>query len=110
MTSIAERVTSLTAEDGELVVERREPLLWIIFNRPKVRNAMSRTMSDRLVEVCAEVNGDRAIRVVVLTGAGGSFVAGADISRLRAIQTEQDVREQRGAWRPQLGLGRRHPR
>src|SRR5712692_671256 len=93
MTSIAERVSSLTPEDGELVVERREPLLWIIFNRPKVRNAMSRTMSDRLVEVCQSVNDDRAIRVVVLTGAGGSFVAGADISRLRAIQTEQDVRE-----------------
>jgi len=76
----------------ELITERRGPVRWIIFNRPQARNALTWGMYSRLAELCEEVNRDRAVRAVVLTGAGGkAFVAGTDISQFRAFKTEQDA-------------------
>ena len=76
----------------ELIVETHGPVRWITFNRPQARNALTWTMYSRLEAACHEVNGDRAIRAVVLTGAGGkAFVAGTDIAQFRAFKTEQDA-------------------
>jgi enoyl-CoA hydratase len=76
----------------ELIAERRGAVQWVIFNRPRARNAMTWHMYERLVEVCQEVNEDRSVRAMVLTGAGGkAFVAGTDISQFRSFSTEQDA-------------------
>ena len=80
------------AETEELITERRGPVEWIIFNRPRARNALTWNMYERLVEACNRVNKNREIRAVVLTGAGGqAFVAGTDISQFRSFETEQDA-------------------
>ena len=74
----------------DLIAERRGAVQWVIFNRPQARNAMTWRMYERLVEVCMEVNEDRSVRALVLTGAGGkAFVAGTDISQFRSFTTEQ---------------------
>ena len=76
----------------ELIVERRGSVMWITFNRPQARNALTWNMYSRLEASCNDVNADRAIRAVVLTGAGGkAFVAGTDIAQFRAFKTEQDA-------------------
>lgn len=76
----------------ELIVEQRGAIRWITFNRPKARNALTWNMYDLLEKACNDVNADRAVRAVVLTGAGGkAFVAGTDISQFRAFKTEQDA-------------------
>jgi enoyl-CoA hydratase len=78
--------------EDELLTERRGPVQWVIFNRPHARNAMTWHMYDRLVEVCAEVEKDREVRAMVLTGARSekpAFVAGTDISQFREFTTEQ---------------------
>ena len=76
----------------ELIVERRDAVVWITFNRPQARNALTWNMYDRLEAACHEVNADRSVRAVVLTGAGGqAFVAGTDIAQFRAFKTEQDA-------------------
>ncbi len=81
-----------TDPDQEVLVERKGPVLWVTFNRPQTRNAMTWNMYDRLVEVCGEVNHDRSVKAMVLTGAGGeAFVAGTDISQFRDFKTEQDA-------------------
>ncbi|HSR26510.1 MAG TPA: enoyl-CoA hydratase/isomerase family protein [Candidatus Eisenbacteria bacterium] len=81
------------AED-ELIARRRGAVQWVVFNRPAARNAMTWHMYDRLVEVCEEVNRDRSVRAMVLTGAGGrAFVAGTDIAQFRSFRTEQDALE-----------------
>jgi len=56
------------------------------------RNAISRVMRAELEERIAAAEGDRALRVVVLTGAGDSFCAGADLKE-RAGMSEGEVRE-----------------
>jgi enoyl-CoA hydratase len=93
----AERdVIELAADPGEgedeLIARRWGPVQWVVFNRPRARNAMTWHMYERLVEVCREVDEDRSVRAMVLTGAGGrAFVAGTDISQFRSFETEKDA-------------------
>lgn len=54
----------------------------VTINRPAKRNALTVEMWHELAAICQELRGDHALRVVVLTGAGPSFCAGADISAL----------------------------
>lgn len=51
----------------------------ITLNRPSQRNAMNRELSGALMEALQHVRDDADIRVAVLTGAGGTFCAGADL-------------------------------
>jgi enoyl-CoA hydratase/carnithine racemase len=82
----------LSQSTDELIVERRGAVAWITFNRPQARNALTWNMYDRLEAACHEINADRAVRAVVLTGAGGNaFVAGTDIGQFRAFKTDQDA-------------------
>jgi enoyl-CoA hydratase len=78
--------------EDELIARRSGPVQWVIFNRPSARNAMTWHMYERLVEVCEEVNGDRSVRAMILTGAGGrAFVSGTDIAQFRSFTTEKDA-------------------
>jgi enoyl-CoA hydratase len=68
-------------ETDDLVVELRdEGALWLTFNRPGVLNAFSDELSVALAERLEGAASDDDVRVVVLTGAGAAFSAGADIS------------------------------
>ena len=51
----------------------------ITLNRPAVRNAMNRELSEALLAALQRVCEDVDIRVAILTGAGGTFSAGADL-------------------------------
>jgi enoyl-CoA hydratase len=82
----------MNASADELIVERKGAIVWITFNRPQARNALTWNMYNSLETACKEINADRAVRAVVLTGAGGqAFVAGTDIGQFRAFKTEQDA-------------------
>jgi enoyl-CoA hydratase/carnithine racemase len=82
----------MNAPADELIVERKGASVWITFNRPQARNALTWNMYSRLEAACHEINADRTVRAVVLTGAGGqAFVAGTDIGQFRAFKTEQDA-------------------
>lgn len=75
-----------------VLFEQRGPVAWVTFNRPEARNAMTWAMYDALARICEHVLADDAIRVLVLTGAGGkAFVAGTDISQFQAFHTAQDA-------------------
>jgi enoyl-CoA hydratase len=70
--------------ESHVLVERQGSVLWVTFNRPEARNAMTFAMYERLAELAEEVNRDRSVRVMVLKGAGGkAFIAGTDISQFR---------------------------
>jgi enoyl-CoA hydratase/carnithine racemase len=88
---VSEKAVAGTGE-LELITEKRGQVLWITFNRPHARNALTWGMYDRLREACEAVNRDRSVRAVVLTGAGGkAFVAGTDIAQFRSFHTNQDA-------------------
>jgi methylglutaconyl-CoA hydratase len=72
-------------------VERREAIeIWTIDGESR-RNAISRAMLQGLEEHLARIADDRALRCVVVTGAGDkAFCAGADLKE-RAAMSEADV-------------------
>jgi len=61
-------------------VELVDGVLRLTFRRPEVLNALSGLMALTLAEQLERANADDDVRVVVITGSGGSFSAGADIS------------------------------
>ncbi|MTD62929.1 enoyl-CoA hydratase/isomerase family protein, partial [Blautia luti DSM 14534] len=62
-----------------LLLESHNGVLHITLNRPESRNAMSLQMVAELRAVLAAVRDDRAVRALVIGGAGGHFCAGGDI-------------------------------
>ncbi len=71
-----------------LVLRRRSGLvLTLTLNRPDKRNALSADLVTALKDALAEAATDDAVRVIVLTGAGKAFSAGADLAALGALQT-----------------------
>ena len=85
----------------EVIVERRDDVVWLTFNRPEARNAMTFAMYERMAEVAREVDADRSVRALVLTGAGGAFVSGTDISQFTKFTRDRDAleyEERMDAW------------
>jgi enoyl-CoA hydratase len=58
--------------------------------RPEVRNAIDQQMVAELHEVCAALESDP--RILLLTGSGGTFAAGADIAQLRERRRDDALR------------------
>ncbi len=68
-----------------LRIEREGPVARVTLDRPSVRNAFDETMIAELTEMTRELGTDDAIRVVVLTGAGDVFSAGADLNWMKKV-------------------------
>ncbi|HEX4110458.1 MAG TPA: enoyl-CoA hydratase-related protein, partial [Solirubrobacteraceae bacterium] len=64
---------------GELRLERSGATLVITIDRPQARNAINRQIALSLAAAMDELDGEDALRVGVLTGAGGTFSAGMDL-------------------------------
>ena len=60
----------------------------VMLNRPKVNNAYNSAMIDALIAACADVRAGSGVRVVVLTGNGRHFQAGADLGWLDAVRPQ----------------------
>lgn len=66
-----------------LRVERDGPVSRVILGRPEVRNAFDDVLIAELTRAFSEIGVDPATRVVVLTGDGPTFCAGADVAWMR---------------------------
>jgi len=64
---------------SELLYEKDGPIATLTLNRPERLNAISGPMLAALSERLIEANGDRDVRVVIITGAGRGFCAGLDL-------------------------------
>jgi enoyl-CoA hydratase len=69
----------MTVQDARLRVERREMVLVLTIDRPHVRNALDRAVSEALAEALDALDADDGLRVGVLTGADGTFSSGMDL-------------------------------
>lgn len=67
------------AED-QILYQKDNGIGIITLNRPEKLNACTFYMYRRLAEIMEEIKNDDAVRVVILTGAGRGFCAGADLS------------------------------
>jgi enoyl-CoA hydratase len=63
----------------EVLVERRGAVQVITINRPEAKNALNAAVAQAVMAAVDELDEDDALRVGVLTGAGGTFSAGMDL-------------------------------
>jgi enoyl-CoA hydratase len=71
-----------------LILEEQEGIARLTLNRPERRNALNHRLKAELGEIIDKMlSGNAAIRVLILTGAGSAFCAGADLTE-RAAQSD----------------------
>lgn len=79
-----------------IIFTQKEKIVYIMLNRPDVHNAFNSLMISELADAFEKVKEDESIRVVVLSGEGKSFCAGADINWMREVihySYEQNLEE-----------------
>jgi 2-(1,2-epoxy-1,2-dihydrophenyl)acetyl-CoA isomerase len=67
--------------ESVVVSEMRDTVKWVCFNRPEVRNAVTFECAD-LMRAAIETAPKEGARVIVISGKGGAFCAGADLKTM----------------------------
>jgi 2-(1,2-epoxy-1,2-dihydrophenyl)acetyl-CoA isomerase len=86
-----------------LKVTNESSIATITLDRPEKLNAFVGHMRRDLAEALERAASDRSVRVVIITGAGRGFCAGADVAYMAQLMERQDVEE----FTRLLGAGRR---
>lgn len=79
------------ADTDDIYLRRSGRRAEIVLNRPAKRNAVTLAMWRAMPGLVAEAAADDAIRLLVLTGAGDHFAAGADIAEFEATYATREA-------------------
>jgi enoyl-CoA hydratase/carnithine racemase len=71
----------------QILYDVRDRIATITLNRPERLNAWTPRMGQELIDAFATAGHDDEVRVIMVTGAGRGFCAGADMENLRGIQS-----------------------
>ena len=66
-----------------IIYERKEQVVWLSLNRPKVGNTINLELANELVDACRAINQDDEVRAAIITGVGEAFCSGCDLTELR---------------------------
>jgi enoyl-CoA hydratase/carnithine racemase len=78
-----------------LLIEQRNHVAYVTLNRPEALNALSTTLRRDLQRFFTAVQSDHYVRLVIITGAGRAFCAGADIKEWREPTSVVEDRQER---------------
>lgn len=74
---------------NHILLEVNDHVAALTLNRPEVLNALNREMVDEIDQAVDRISRDTYIRVVVLTGAGKHFAAGAYVTNMVDLVPEE---------------------
>lgn len=74
-----------------LLLEKKDKIGTITFNRPDMMNAFNATSFQEFIEALHEMDNDDSIRVVIVTGAGRAFSGGLDLEEAEKGPSEFDL-------------------
>lgn len=74
---------------GKIIYEKRDKVAYIKLSNPEKYNAMDASMRRQLVKYLDKAKNDEDVRVVVITGEGDHFSAGADLNYFKDITREE---------------------
>ena len=74
-----------------ILLDRADNIGVLTLNRPDKLNAFAGTMRQELADALEELENDPAVKVVVITGAGRGFCAGADVGYMAQLIEERDT-------------------
>ena len=80
-----------------VLVEKSDGIAVITLNRPDKLNAVNQKMRSEVLGLLDELETDDGVRVVVFTGSGRGFCAGADISEFEGAGKDPQPKSGRGA-------------
>lgn len=83
---------------NDIVYEQAEAVVTITINRPHRLNALSVRTVNEMIAALTQVGADETARVVVITGAGKAFCAGADLKDAPDTMTPQMAHEVVGLY------------
>ena len=72
-----------------LTFNQKEAIAIVTLNRPKVLNALNTETLNELCEIFTQLDSDTGVRVIIITGSGKAFIAGADISEMNTYSPEE---------------------
>ncbi|MEM3204593.1 MAG: 3-hydroxyacyl-CoA dehydrogenase/enoyl-CoA hydratase family protein [Saccharolobus sp.] len=75
-----------------LIVRTEPPLAWIVLNRPERLNALNPELVNELDKVLDELETNNEVRVVIITGNGRAFSAGADVTSFLTLRPIDVIR------------------
>ena len=75
------------------IVERDGHVLVVTMNRPEAKNALSPDMLWRMYEAWRLLDRDTELRCAILTGAGGTFCAGADLKTMGREKPDEEMQK-----------------
>lgn len=81
--------------ESPVLTERRDNVLLITLNRPEQRNAVNGALADGVAAALDQLDGDDALAVGVITGAGKGFCSGMDLGAFAAGERP---------WHPERGF------
>ena len=82
------QATTRTLRESQLTVA--DGVAHFSHQRPAARNALSMDLRADYQDMLAQVESDRSIRALVISGSGGSFCAGGDLKSLQALRNAED--------------------
>jgi len=87
-----------------ILVEKRDRVAYLTLNRPAVMNAFNQQLIDEFRSALGEIDRDDGVGVLIVTGAGKAFQAGADIAELASMAPLGALRWNEGIVRINAGL------
>src|SRR5450755_22173 len=79
-------------QTDKMLFRKEDSVGYMTFNNPERHNAVSLDMWEAAQGILADFAADQAVRVVVVTGAGGkAFVSGADISKFESERSSKEA-------------------
>ena len=79
-------------------IQKEKDVVTVYLNRPEVHNAMNEKLMKELTTCFKELSRDNDTRVIILTGKGKSFCAGADLNWMKSMvkySKEENIRDSR---------------
>src|SRR5438876_7845609 len=77
--------TTAATKFEEILYQVKDQVATVTLNRPDKLNAWTPTMQREVYSVMTQAEKDENVRVIILTGAGRAFCAGADIQNLDSL-------------------------
>ncbi|HAY22145.1 MAG TPA: hypothetical protein DCY27_08260 [Desulfobacterales bacterium] len=78
-----------------IVLEKENGTAILTLNRPEKLNAVNMTMRSEILAALSEIESDEGVKVLIVTGSGRGFCAGADVNEFAAgvedVQLQQTI-------------------
>jgi len=87
-----------------ILIENKDNILHIKFNRPESKNAITREMFEQLLTTLEKCKENHDLRAIFLTGEGDAFSAGGDVKDMATKQDNSSLEEKTNSLRRIMGV------